>query len=222
MHTPTDAKIGVSEVLAAGLAEIELPVDPEQVALLVAFTDQVFRWGTRLNLSGHRDRGSIARRLVLDAAALSGQLPELGALNDLGSGAGFPGIPIAILRPSCAVRLVEARERRFHFLRDVARRLSIANLSVERGRLEVLDPTPAAGAVAQAVAPANQVLEWMMPWVEPAGWLALPVSQKGDLPAGGESVTGIEIRDYQVPLGGPSRRLWLARKVEHSAESDIS
>lgn len=213
-NQPPVAEGEVAEVLANGLAELGLDASRRQRELLATFTDQVADWGARLNLTGHREPQSIAKRLVLAAAALSTRLPDSTSLNDLGSGAGFPGIPIAILRPACGVHLVEARERRYHFLRDVARRLGIPNLSCERGRIERLEPRPAAAAVAQAVGPAHQVLEWMLPWVQPGGWLALPASQASDCPTDVSGVCEVTVHDYLVPLGGPRQRLWLARRVE--------
>ncbi len=212
-RTPTSGPGGaVPELLERGLEELGLPAETGQLEALSGFTDRVSEWGARLNLSGHRQPDSIARHLVLGAGALSKQLPDLASLNDLGSGAGFPGIPIAILRPGCAVHLVEARERRYHFLRDVVRQLGLSNVSVERGRIERVEAKPAAGAVAQAVGPANRVVEWMLPWVEPHGWLVLPASIDSELPADHPHVVEANSCDYRVPLGGPTRRVWLARK----------
>jgi len=199
-------------MLERGLEELGTPAEIGQIEALSGFVDRVAEWGARLNLSGHRQPDSIAHRLVLGAGALCKQLPDLPSLNDLGSGAGFPGIPIAILRPGCAVHLVEARERRYHFLREVARQLNLSNVTVERGRIERVEAKPAAGAVAQAVGPANRVLEWMLPWVEPHGWLVLPISMDGELPAERPGVVDVNPCDYRVPLGGPTRRAWLARK----------
>jgi len=209
----------VSDLLESGLSEIGLTAEPGQLEALAGFTGRVAEWGGRLNLSGHRQPDSIVRRLVLGAAALCNRLPDLASLNDLGSGAGFPGVPIAILRPKCAVHLVEARERRYHFLRDAARRLDLSNLTVERGRIEAVEAKPAAGAVAQAVGPVDRVLEWMLPWVEPRGWLVLPASLESDLPTARPDIVEAEVRDYRVPLGGPPQRLWLARKGRISGDA---
>ena len=92
MPTPTVEPGGaVYDLLESGLSEIGLPAEPGQLEALTRFTGRVAEWGARLNLSGHREPDSIARRLVLGAAALCNRLPDLASLNDLGSGAGFPG-----------------------------------------------------------------------------------------------------------------------------------
>ena len=213
---PSVSSEALSELIGSGLSEVGLPVERGQIEALAGFSARVAEWGERLNLTGYSQADAIARRLVLGAGALCARLPQLTSLNDLGSGAGFPGIPIAILRPACRVHLVEARERRYHFLREVARHLGLANLSVERSRIERAEPKPAAGAVAQAVGPANQVLDWMLPWAEPRGWLILPASLESDLPSERPEVVEVEVRSYRVPLGGPHQRLWLARRADAS------
>ena len=73
----------------------------------------------------------MAERLVLDAVALSVCLPELSGakrLADLGTGAGFPGLPIAILNPHLQVHLVDSRLKRNHFQKAVRRELELANV----------------------------------------------------------------------------------------------
>ena len=211
---PNNTPSAIAGLLEAGLAELRLAVSTPQLDTLVRFTGAVAEWGQHLNLTGHRDPETIARRLVLDAAGLSTVLPEVTSLNDLGSGAGFPGIPLAILRPDCRVHLVESRERRHHFLREMARSLRLPDLSVERGRIEALKARPRACAIAQAVGPAAQVLEWILPWAEEdGGWLAIPASTSS--PDLADSRLGAPVvREYAVPLGGPARKLWLARRSE--------
>ena len=83
---------------------------------------------------------------------------------DLGSGAGFPGLPIALLHPERTVTLVESRERRHHFQRAAVRELGIANAVLRLGRAEVLFPEPSSLVMAQAMASPQQVVAWMLPW----------------------------------------------------------
>ena len=152
-------------------------------------------------------------RLILDAAALSSCLPPAIGLVDLGSGAGFPGLPIAVLRPECKVLLVEAREKRHHFQKAAMRELGLQNVEALCGRAEQLEPQPRAIALGQAMAKPAQALRWMKPWAQVGGWLALP---------GGESPPQIEPEPdvvaepaiaYSVPCRGPRRTLWLGRRI---------
>lgn len=198
-------------LLAEGARELDLELSPGQLERLLALARLLERWSRRMNLTGHRSLEAIVGRLVLDALALSTRLPRLASLADLGSGAGFPGLPLAILWPDCAFTLVEARARRHHFQREARRELELANVELLLGRVEVLSPQPRAGVVAQALASPARALRWMRPWVEPHGYLLLPgAEQPPEVP----EIAGIRferLERYPVPAGGPARTLWIGR-----------
>ena len=142
----------VQTTLAEGFAELGAEPGDEILGRLGELSALVAEWGRRINLSGHRTADQVAARLVLDAAALEAALPPFESLADLGSGAGFPGLPFAILRPGTRVVLVEARERRHHFQRHAIRQLEIANAHAVRGRIEDAEPEACRAVIAQAVA----------------------------------------------------------------------
>ena len=198
-------------ILESGLAELDLPLDSAGALAELAFL--VSRWAERINLTAHRSPEAIARRLVIDAVALGQALPATppASLVDLGSGAGFPGLPLAILWPTCRITLVESRERKHHFQRTAIRTLGISNARALRGRAEQLEATPHQVVVAQAMAEPARVLEWMRRWVDPAGWLVLAQSDPIPTIAAPLNIRPVEPRRYQVPLGGPSRSLWLGQ-----------
>jgi 16S rRNA (guanine527-N7)-methyltransferase len=187
-------------------------------APLAALSRLVADWAGRMNLTAHRTAPAVARRLVFEALALAKALPvsEPVSLADLGSGAGFPGLPIALLWPSCRVTLVEARERRHHFQRAAIRNLGLRNATALRGRAEQLEASPHEVVIAQAMAAPARAIAWMLPWAEAGGWLSLPRS--ADAPAF-EPPPGVElasVRTYRVPLSGTRRSLWLARRALQS------
>lgn len=201
------------EALDRGLAELELEVSADQVERLHLLAQRVAAWGEQINLTGHRGALAVARRLVLDAAALLAAGPPYTSLADLGAGAGFPGLPIAILCPEIRVTLVEARQRRHHFQRAVRRELGLENVSPVRGRIEEVEATPHEAVVAQALAQADRALAWMLPWAQPDGWLLIPGGEKPPAIGSTAGVRGIEVREYRVPASGPRRTLWLARRA---------
>lgn len=202
----------LSSVLCAGLEELSL--DPGLSESLATLCELLARWGARMNLTGHRTPEAIAQRLVLDALALGAALPLAAqeSLADLGSGAGFPGLPLAILWPACRVTLVEARERRHHFQRAAIRTLGLRRVTPRRGRLEDLAPDPHAVVVAQALAQADQAVTWMLPWVAPGGWIVLPRSADAPSLTTPPGLEQASTASYRVPLGGPERTVWLARR----------
>jgi 16S rRNA (guanine527-N7)-methyltransferase len=207
----------LEELIQIGLAELALPGGTGLKLAQLAI--HVSRWTERLNLTAHRSAEAVARRLILDALALARALPEASptSIADLGSGAGFPGLPIAILWPTCQVTLVDSRERRHHFQRSALRELHLSNVRALRGRAETAPHDLHRIAIAQAMAQPSVALEWLRDWVELDGWIVLPLSETQseagppiEVPDG---VTWIATRSYEVPLGGPRRMLWIGRRT---------
>ncbi|MBW2416007.1 MAG: 16S rRNA (guanine(527)-N(7))-methyltransferase RsmG [Deltaproteobacteria bacterium] len=129
---------------------------------LERYLDELQGWGARMNLVGSTDRDDLRVHLD-DSLAAAAALPEGARVVDLGTGAGLPGMPIAIARPDLDLTLVEIRERRVHFLRHVARVLSL-DVTIERARIE--DP-PARGydfVLARAVLPPRKILPLAAAW----------------------------------------------------------
>jgi 16S rRNA (guanine527-N7)-methyltransferase len=208
-----DRRRALTGPLRDGLSELGLNPSSEELTGLADLALLLEWWATRVNLTGHRSADAIVRRLILDAAALVVNLPDFASLNDLGSGAGFPGLPIAILRPNVQVLLVESRARRQHFQRVVVRELGLAGVSTLRGRIEEVAPRPADVSIAQAVARPEDVVEWMIGWANEGGWLAIPGGETPPrIPPHGR-LRDVRVVDYRVPLGGPDRTLWLAQRV---------
>lgn len=202
----------VRELLEQGLSELDLAASETQRDALLQLATLLEEWGERLNLSGHRRRDAIVRRLILDAAALSRILPAAQTIADLGSGAGFPGLPIAILRPRSSITLIEARERRHYFQRAAIRTLGLGNVQAVRGRSEDLPHAAHEGVVAQALARPSRALALMVPWAAPGAWLAIPGAASAPV---ADPVSGIKILKslrYSVPCGGPERSVWMARR----------
>jgi 16S rRNA (guanine527-N7)-methyltransferase len=201
--------------LAQGLAELELPSDSDFLERWLQLALLLDRWSQRINLTGHRGALAIAQSLLLEAAALSQVLPEADSIADLGSGAGIPGLPLAICRPSCQIRLIEARERRHHFQRAVIRELGLLNAEALLGRAETLEIRPSQGVVAQAMAPSSQALEWMLPWAAPGGWVAL-ATVPGALPPQHPDLLEEQVLRYAAPHR-PERAAWIARVTRRQA-----
>lgn len=113
-------------------------VAPEHEVLLELHYDLLLRWAPRLNLTALRDAKAVVERHFCEGVALGVSLPR-GPLSvlDVGSGAGFPGIPLAVVRPECSVVLVEADAKKAVFLREAA--ASVRNVRVVRERAERLD-----------------------------------------------------------------------------------
>jgi 16S rRNA (guanine527-N7)-methyltransferase len=157
--------------LQSGLAALGLPLADEHSARLIAYLELLERWNATYNLTAVRDTEAMVARHLLDSLAI---LPYVhaAALVDLGSGAGLPGVPLAIARPELAVTLVEANGKKARFLREVVRSLALAHVVVLEQRAERV---PAAGpfpiAVARALAALPALVRLAAPWLARDGEL---------------------------------------------------
>ncbi len=132
------------------------------------------RWNGKLNLVSEADHGAVWERHVVPSLQLRASILEVphGSVVDLGSGAGFPGVPLAIASPSSRFTLVESRRRRASFLRAVARELSLENVEVVHGRIEEWLPRTRADVVlARAVADPEKIATLVTHVLAPDGFL---------------------------------------------------
>lgn len=105
---------------------------------LLDYLSLLVRWNGAYNLTAVRDPQEMVTRHLLDSLALHPYL-QAGSLADLGSGAGLPGIPLALAQPQLQVTLVESNGKKARFLREAVRTLGIGNARVAQSRAEALD-----------------------------------------------------------------------------------
>jgi len=118
---------------AARALDVELP--PAALSALGRFVSLLLAWNARINLTGARDLETLTREHIADALALVPHLPAAGRCVDVGSGAGLPGIVLAIARPDLEFQLLEPLQKRRAFLGAVSRELGLAHVSISADRL---------------------------------------------------------------------------------------
>ncbi len=134
----------------------------EHYAPISQYVDILASTGIEWGVIGPREVDRLWERHVLNGAALTDLLPHGGTVVDVGSGAGVPGIPLAVLRPDLQMTLLEPLLRRFNFLTQTVENLGITNISVVRGRAE--EHTARYDVVtARALAPLGRLVEWCDP-----------------------------------------------------------
>ena len=163
--------VGARLNLLLGEAGLE-PLDAETTGRFEAYYSLFVRWNDRLNMSAVRDEEGIISLHYVESIAVARCLPsEIASLLDFGSGAGLPGIPIAICRPEIAVTLGESQNKKSAFLKEAVRTLG-THSKVYAGRAEALAATfdcvilRAVDKMPKAVAAATKL-------VAKTGWLAL-------------------------------------------------
>ncbi|QMU80730.1 16S rRNA (guanine(527)-N(7))-methyltransferase RsmG [Streptacidiphilus sp. PB12-B1b] len=135
--------------------------------------------GVRRGLIGPREVPRLWERHILNCAVLGELLPEGVSLCDVGSGAGLPGIPVALARPDVRITLLEPLLRRTTFLEEVVKELGLENVTVLRGRAEEMVGKLSVDVVtARAVAPLDRLAGWGLPLLRPYGEM---LALKGDL-----------------------------------------
>ena len=122
------------------LLEDYYPDPSEQlVAQLSTYLDLLLKWNARTNLTAIRDSEEIVRRHFGESLFVAAHLPDCATLLDLGSGAGFPGLPIQLARPALLVTLAESQNKKASFLREVVRTLGLST-EVWADRVERMAP----------------------------------------------------------------------------------
>lgn len=171
----------VSAPAGAGPAgsHVEVEVEPKSAAAVFGpridlarrYVAALATDGVVRGLIGPREPGRLWTRHVLNSAAVSRLIDPGSTVVDIGSGAGLPGIPLAIARPDLTVTLVEPLERRVRFLLEIVDALGLKNCRVLRGRAdEVVGDCGGADVVtSRAVAPLHRLAAWSSPLARPGG-----------------------------------------------------
>jgi 16S rRNA (guanine527-N7)-methyltransferase len=160
----TDVEKPVSEeTIRRALGEFQIPVESKQVVLIQQYIKILLRWNEKLNLTAIRDPLEILYRHFCESMFAAGAIPvDKGRLADIGSGPGFPGIPLKIIRPKLELCLVESNIKKGTFLAEVVRELQLTNSRVLISRYEELgeEVAPLDYVCSRAVGEFVPFLEW--------------------------------------------------------------
>jgi 16S rRNA (guanine527-N7)-methyltransferase len=143
----------------------------DRVALARAFASHLADTGVGRGLLGPREVPRLWSRHVLNCAAVAPLVPAGAQVVDVGSGAGLPGVVLALARTDLRVTLVEPLLRRVTWLQDVVDDLGLGSVSVVRARAEELDGQAFDVATARAVAPLDRLAAWCLPLLREGGFL---------------------------------------------------
>ena len=197
--------------LDRGLAELAFELPHEAAGRLLRYLALLEKWNRTYNLTAIRDPLEMVSHHLLDSLSVLPHLPmpHAGAtLADVGSGAGLPGIPLAIARPDWQVTLNDSSSKKAAFLRQAAIELGLANITVHEGRVEAWQPAVKfAVAITRAFAELADFVARCRHLVAQGGWLA---AMKGAAPG---SVGG-RVVPLRVPLLDEQRHLVLCRRED--------
>ena len=124
------------KILVEGAARFGIRLDESALIAFDLFLGELQKWNRKINLTAIRTERDVVIKHFLDSLSLYPCLPKTGALVDLGSGAGFPGIPLKIIQPSYDVTLIDSVLKKVDFQRHICRTLGLKGITAIHGRLQ--------------------------------------------------------------------------------------
>jgi 16S rRNA (guanine527-N7)-methyltransferase len=199
-----------------GAAQMGVRLGPEQLKQLGRHVDLMMKWNKSINLTAITDPAEVAEKHVLDSLAVVPVLPA-GSLLDAGSGAGFPGIPVAIAKPELDVSLVDSVQKKVAFLKSALAELRLPRVRAYAVRLEgnpSKEELPRVhAAVARAYAPPQEWLQLAQHYVLPGG---VAICMLGPAEEAPQRVGDLALKQqlgYTLPFSKSQRRLAIYRRV---------
>ncbi len=218
------------EIIAAGL--VELGLDPVKANALTEYGELLLEKNKVMNLTAITEPQQVATLHMLDCAALCARWELSGrSLIDVGTGAGFPGLVVAILRPDCQVTLLDPLEKRLKFIQEVVDILDLSNVTLLHARGEDAGREKALRegfdfATARAVAELSVLGELCLPFVKVGGaFLAMKAVDSDQEVLSAKPLLGqlggrVEPPvDYAIPGAGVTHRVWPVTKTAPTPEA---
>ena len=147
-------------ILIAGAAQLGIPLTEVQAAQLLRLLDELDDWNQRMNLTAIRERGQQITKHLLDSLSIQPFLRG-ARIVDIGTGAGFPGLPLALVNPERQFTLLDSTAKKLKFIDHVAQLLGISNLQTVHARAESYDPEERFDIVmSRAVGPVLKFMNW--------------------------------------------------------------
>jgi 16S rRNA (guanine527-N7)-methyltransferase len=127
------------EVLMSGAAELGIPLSSDQAAQLLRLLDELDDWNQRMNLTAIRERGQQITKHLLDSLSIHSYLRGTSVV-DIGTGAGFPGLPLAVAMPQLQLMLLDSTAKKLKFVEHAAQTLGLQNVQTVHARAESYRP----------------------------------------------------------------------------------
>lgn len=202
-----------------------IEISEEKMQKFYQYMKILLEWNEKINLTAITEEEEIIKKHFIDSITISKLIKENSTVIDVGTGAGFPGIPLAIIK-NIEVTLLDSLNKRINFLNEVKEKINIDNVTTIHGRAEEIGQNKQYResfdyAVSRAVAPINVLLEYMLPLVKEGGYcLCMKGPKIIDEIKGIETVAKklggefIEIKELKVANENTEKNVVIVKKVE--------
>jgi len=156
-------------LIREGATELGVEVDDFAMSGFETHAAEMIQFNRKINLTAITDPFEVAIKHVIDSLAAAPYVFDQARLLDIGSGAGFPGIPIKLVRPTSTVTLIDGVVRKVSFLKHIIRRLKIEGISAHHKRAEQMNRHPDACydiVISRALSSLAQCIQWALPLVK--------------------------------------------------------
>lgn len=165
-------------LLISGAQQLQIDMDHDQAVQFSCYAKILQHWNKKINLTSITDPMEIAVKHFLDSVAPSACIPQQGTLLDIGTGGGFPGVPLKILRPQQAMVLIDGVRKKINFVKQVLRELHLVNIEAIQVRAEDLiryhnKPKQFEIIVSRALADVDVLFKLAAPLLKPEGRLVI-------------------------------------------------
>jgi len=217
-------------VLQQGLQELNIPITEEKLRQFGVLKNLLIEWNEKINLTAITESEEVDIKHFVDSATClaTGFIKDGASVIDVGTGAGFPGVPIKILNESLNITLLDSLNKRIKYLEDVVNKLGLKNVKLvhsraEDGGMNKLYREKYDIALSRAVAAMNVLCEYCLPFVKVGGYF---VCQKG--PAYKEELENAtkaietlggrlkEVKSYKLPNRDITHYIIIIEKVKET------
>ncbi|HHW31328.1 MAG TPA: 16S rRNA (guanine(527)-N(7))-methyltransferase RsmG [Clostridiaceae bacterium] len=218
----------LKNILAEGAKTFNLQLDEVQLIQFLEYKNLLQSWNKKINLTAIEDDKEIIIKHFIDSLSIYPFIKGKGSnLIDIGTGAGFPGIPVKLVCPEINVFLLDSLEKRIRFLDEVIKSLNLVGISTAHGRAEDYGNNPDFRekfdiAVARAVASLPVLLEYSIPFVRPGGiFIAMKGSNLEELSDSRKALELLgaeveEVNELFLPFNDSKRSIIIIRKLRHT------
>lgn len=227
-HIPQNsAHRPVEELLKAGAHQLGIYLDDEKVSSLLEYKRILLEWNEKMNLTAIEEEREFITKHFIDSLSILPFLKSIKNIVDVGTGAGFPAIPLKIVQPSLQVILMDSLEKRIGFLKAVISELNLAGITAIHSRVEDAGASPVHrekydAAVARAVASLPVLLEYCLPLVKKGGiFIAMKGSSADEIKASEKALdllggTIEQVMDFTLPDSDICRSIIIVRKLRQT------